>query len=408
MTFTHLLLIGILFLGVLRVSAVSGDEEIKKKQNQLQKLRKEIDQAEAKIKEREKKEHATLDLLDSYDRQAGLLKKLIRKLHDQEVDIERDIEETRESIGDLAGQVALLKKHYANYVTTSYKFGHTYDLELILSASSLNQMLIRSEYLKRFSDQGKRDLIRLSTKRLDLEGQSTLLQKQLAERRKLLADKARENERLSQRMKKRKQVLTSIRRDKKNFQKEINRKTQAAKDMEQLVAKLIEEDRRREREEKAAREKRPATPERERTTTGGSFEARRGTLRWPVAQGKIVERFGTHQHPVMKTITQNTGIDIALPSGSTVVAIAEGEVSTIWWLPSFGNLVIVNHSNGYRTVYAHLSEIGVNEGDKLREGEQIGTSGEALSGPMFHFEIWRDREKQDPERWLRPRGLSQR
>ena len=89
-------------------------------------------------------------------------------------------------------------------------------------------------------------------------------------------------------------------------------------------------------------------------------------------------------------------------------AVADGEVSTIWWLPSFGNLVIMNHQNGYRTVYAHLSEIAVNEGDRIRQGEQIGKSGEALAGPLLHFEIWKDREKQDPLQWLAPRGAAKR
>ncbi|HLX12588.1 MAG TPA: M23 family metallopeptidase, partial [Bacteroidota bacterium] len=105
---------------------------------------------------------------------------------------------------------------------------------------------------------------------------------------------------------------------------------------------------------------------------------------------------------------QNTGIDIKLPVGSEVSAIAPGDVSAISWLPSFGNLVIVDHSNGYRTVYAHLSEITVTEGQRIGEGAEIGKSGEGLSGPRLHFEIWKEREKQDPESWLSPHGLAKR
>ena len=135
---------------------------------------------------------------------------------------------------------------------------------------------------------------------------------------------------------------------------------------------------------------------------------RRGSLPWPVSRGKIVSRFGVQQNPALHTVTQNNGIDIDVPSGTYVDAVADGEVSTIWWLPSFGNLVIMNHQNGYRTVYAHLSEIAVNEGDRIRQGEQIGKSGEALAGPLLHFEIWKDREKQDPLQWLAPRGAAKR
>jgi murein DD-endopeptidase MepM/ murein hydrolase activator NlpD len=87
-------------------------------------------------------------------------------------------------------------------------------------------------------------------------------------------------------------------------------------------------------------------------------------------------------------------------AGSTVVAVAQGEVARIWWLPSYGNLIILNHYNGYRTIYTHLAEIFVTNGQKLVEGDRIGVSGESLDGPRLHFEIWKEREKQNPERWL--------
>ena len=391
-------------------ASVPGQEEIKKKQTQLQRLKKEIDDYETKIKEREKKEHATLDLLDTYDRQAVLVRKLITKLHDQELLLRRDIEITRESIGSLGGRLSYLKQHYARYVSAIYKTGRTYDLELLLSSRSVNQMLIRSEYLRRFSDQRKKDLEAISTKRTDLVRQNDLLQDQLAEQRKLIDDKAAESNKLAAKMKKRKTMLTEIRRDKKNFQKEITRKTQAAKEIEQLMSKIMEADRKK-RELAEKKPKAPAAKPVDKapvTRGGGAFSSRRGVMRWPVDQGKIVARFGTQQNPVLRTVTKNTGIDIALPAGSPVASVADGEVSTIWWLPSFGNLVIVSHSDGYRTVYAHMSEIFVNEGDAVSEGRTIGKSGEALSGPMLHFEIWKDRDNQDPEAWLRPRGLSQR
>ena len=163
-------------------------------------------------------------------------------------------------------------------------------------------------------------------------------------------------------MMKRKGILNDIRKDKKVSRKEIGRTVAAAKDLEVLIDKLVEAERvRKEREAAAARESNlPPTPK--LPVSGKPFDERRGQMRWPVGQGKIVARFGNQQHPILHTITQNTGIDISVPTGSSVEAIADGDVSLISWLPSFGNLVILDHSNGYRTVYAHLSEILVKEG----------------------------------------------
>jgi septal ring factor EnvC (AmiA/AmiB activator) len=409
MAIPRLLFIAGVVLLLVRVPYAQGQEEIKKKQTQLQKLKKEIDGYEKKIKEREKKEHATLDLLDTYDRQVAALRKLIRKLHDDEESLQHDIEATHRTISGLNDKLSFLKNHYARYVAAVYKHGNTYDLELLLSSQSLNQLFIRSEYLRQFSAQRKRDIDHIGVQRDEYEEQNDLLQRQLAEQHDLIAEKAKEEASLVLKTKKRKSLLTEIRRDKKNYQKEINRKLEAAKQMEQLISKLIEEDRiKKEREAaRAKKEDKNSLPPRE-TITGGAFDTKRGRLRWPVAGGKIIARFGNQQNPTLHTITQNPGIDIAIAAGTSVEAVTDGEVSAIWWLPSFGNLVILNHKNGFRTVYAHLSDISVNEGDIVHEGERIGKSGEALSGPVLHFEVWKERDKQDPEQWLRPNGVNQK
>jgi len=407
MRLSRLLIHALLLLAVAVALLRSQQDELKKKRSQLDKLRTEINKYEDRIKEKEKKEHATLDLLDAYDRQATLLRKLIAKLHDEEQSMEKDIAETRHTIGDLNGQVFSLKRHYASYVAAAYQFGRSHDLELLLASKSFNQMLVRAEYLKRFSQQRKHDLDKLDTRKSQLEEESEKLQAQVAEQRKLIAEKGTEESRLAAQAKKRKRMLADIRKDKKNYKQEVTRKLAAAKEMEQFIAKLIEQDRvRREREAKGKNGK---SSDREKlAATGTGFESRQGRLRWPVAGGKISARFGAQENPVLHTVTQNPGVDVSVQVGTAVTSIADGEISAIWWLPSFGNLVIVNHKNGYRSVYAHLSEITVAEGEPVAEGGQIGRSGEALSGPMLHFEIWKDREKQDPERWLSPRGVSQR
>ena len=345
--------------------------------------------------------------MDNFDRQALLLKKLVASLRDDEGKLQQDIEETRTGIAELGGQIVFMKRHYASYVQSAYKYGRTHDLELLLSSRSLNQMYVRAQYLQKFSQQRKTDLTTIGKKRQTIERENLVLQSQLGEQQQLITEKSREEDRLQAKMHQRKQLLADIRKNKTNYLHEIDRKRTAAKDIEQIITKLIEEERlRKEREAELARERRETIPEPE--ISGEAFETRRGKLRWPVAQGRIAARFGNQQHPVLKTVTQNTGVDISVPTGTDVFAVAPGEVSKIWWLPSFGNLIILNHYNDYRTVYAHLSEIDVREGEKISESARIGKSGESLSGPMIHFEVWKYRDKQDPEAWLRPQGLTQR
>lgn len=380
-----------------------GERDIAKKTQELEALRKEIRAYEQKLQESEKKERTALEHLDNLERQSTLIRRLIQKLREQEQQITNDINEAKSSIDEYQKQLELLKGHYARYVRSVYKNSRVYDLELLFSSNSINQLSIRIQYLKHFSEQRAKDLRSIVEKKTSLERQNERLQEALSAERALLAEKTKEERTLTRKVSQRKNVLSKIRSDKQLFRQELNRKTQAAREIEKMIAELIERERiRKEKEAAAARERErlgattpPPAPE-----PTGAFEQRRGRLRWPVPGGAVASRFGRQVHPVLKTVTQNTGIDISIAPGTNVVAVADGEVSVLSFIPGFGNVLILNHYNGYRTVYAHLSDIAVTEAERVREGQVIAKSGDSPVGSVLHFEIWKDREKQDPELWL--------
>lgn len=399
-------------VGILCVSCVlsgptfaqQASREITQKERELSRLRNEIQSFEKKLGESVKRERSTLDHLDNLEKQSTLIRRLINSLKEEERQMSADIVKARSSIGDLEQQLQSLKHHYAKYVRSVYKNGRVYDLELLFSSNSINQLSIRIAYLKKFSEQRVKDLQGIVQKKTDLERQNEQLQKALAAERALITQKAAEESSLKKKLTQRQRVLATIRKDKKLYQQELTRRNQAVRQIEQFIADLIEKERiRKEREAAAARERLASS-----TTPApvpepgpvGSFEIQRGRLRWPVSSGKIASRFGNQVHPVLKTVTQNTGIDITVPSGSDVQAVADGEVSVLSFLPGFGNVVILNHYNGFRTVYAHLADIAVIESQKVRAGEVIAKSGESIAGAILHFEIWKEREKQNPELWL--------
>jgi len=380
-------------------SQKASQEEIKKRQTELQAIREQIKEYEEKIRQHQKNENEALELMDTYDRKATLVRRLIGKLRTQEHELQRTIEKTGHDMARLESQLDFLKKQYASYVASIYRTGRTHDLELLLSSQSINQFYLRTAYLKRFSAQRKKDAEQIVSKKMQIEETQAHAQQQLSEERRLIAEKGAEEDRLTSLATERREVLSQIRKSKTMAQRAIERQMKAAKELENMISQIIESD--RIKKERAAGEARksnlPQPP-----PVAGNFETKKGILRWPVGQGTVVARFGNQKHPTLKTITQNTGIDIAVASGSPVTAVAEGEVARIWWLPSYGNMVILSHNNGYRTIYTHLSEILVGEGQGVREGDIIAQSGEGLDGPRLHFELWKDREKQNPESWLSP------
>jgi septal ring factor EnvC (AmiA/AmiB activator) len=387
--------------------------EIKQKETELQKLRSDIQAYEEKLKESENKEKVTLERLDDLERHSILIRKLIQKLRDEELGINSEIDTAKTAIADLEERLQFLKSHYANYVRSVYKNGRVYDLELLFSSKSINQISIRIQYLKKFSEQRAKDLQGINENKTTLEQKNEQLQVKLQSERQLLTEKTHEEGNLKRTVARRQTVLKNIRKDKKTYKRELTRKTQAFQQIEKLIADLIEKEQVRKEHEEAERRERELADAREREhaktfTTPvpktiepkSVFSQQRGKLRWPVLHGTVQSHFGNQVHPVLKTITQNTGIDIATASGSNVFAVADGEVAVLSFIPGFGNVLILNHYNGYRTVYAHLSDITVTESQHVSEGTVIAKSGDTVAGAILHFEIWKERDKQNPESWL--------
>jgi len=382
---------------LLSAPSAFAQEEIHRRQEALEALRAQIRALEEKSKVQQKDENEALELVDTYDRKGGLLRQLITRLKGEERKLQGSIDTTHTTLRTLEEQLAFLKDHYARYVRTIYRSGRYLEAELLLTSTSWNQFAVRTEYLKKFTEQRRRDAEHIAAKTRQVEASQVRAQRQLTEERRLIAEKGAEEDRLDALAADRRETLSRIRKDKKLLQRQMQRQLLAARDLEQLIADLVEQDRIK-KEHAAAEQKLPRLPQ--PPGAGEDFLGRRGKLRWPVSEGSIVARFGPQRHPTLRTVTQNTGIDIAVDAGTPVTAVATGEVANINWLPGYGNLVILNHQNGYRTVYTHLGEISVEKGQTVTEGAPIGTSGDSMDGPRLHFEIWKDREKQNPELWL--------
>jgi septal ring factor EnvC (AmiA/AmiB activator) len=131
----------------------------------------------------------------------------------------------------------------------------------------------------------------------------------------------------------------------------------------------------------------------------------RGRLPWPAA-GRIAAPFGAQVHPRFGTRTFRSGVDIEAAEGTPVEAVLPGQVAYSGWFKGYGNLIIIDHGDEIFTLYAHVSDIHVREGDAVRQGQRIGAVGDtgSLAGPRLYFEVRYRGRPQDPEQWLRPRG----
>ena len=120
-------------------------------------------------------------------------------------------------------------------------------------------------------------------------------------------------------------------------------------------------------------------------------------LLWPVP-GEVTSGYGWRVHPIFHTLEFHTGIDIAAPWGTPILAPADGTVIFTGWMPANGMLVILAHGNGLSTTYSHLSATEVHVGERVRRGEaiaRIGSSGWS-TGPHLFFEVRESGRPVDP------------
>ncbi|HEX5339853.1 MAG TPA: peptidoglycan DD-metalloendopeptidase family protein [Gammaproteobacteria bacterium] len=131
------------------------------------------------------------------------------------------------------------------------------------------------------------------------------------------------------------------------------------------------------------------------------FAKLRGHLQWPVA-GRLTHRFG---EPLVGKRLPAQGDLIAAPMGTPVRAIAWGRVVYADWLPRFGLLVIVDHGDGYMSIYAHNQSLYAQVGDWLHPGQIIATLGDSggQEQPALYFEIRHKNTSLDPRKWCRGR-----
>ncbi len=120
---------------------------------------------------------------------------------------------------------------------------------------------------------------------------------------------------------------------------------------------------------------------------------------WPVVgYSRLSSDFGKRKHPLRKSLVMHSGIDLAAPRGTPVLAVSAGTVTFAGWRNGYGRTIEVRHEDGWMTRYAHAQNVSVKRGDHVLQGQliaQVGASGD-VTGPHLHLEVWKDDRLVNP------------
>ncbi len=369
------------------------DDQILDKEQDLEALRTELSQKRAQKDALEGREKGVLAEIQNLEERIHLAEKLLTRLKGQQTSCQQQIGALRSDLEQAQQRAAGRRQVLAQRARQLYMHGRLDEAEVFLSASSLPDLAGRIHHYRHIAEDDRRLIeAALADQRIITENTAEL-EKQLDETRRLEEEKRREEQKLHTEKNGRGSLLREIRDQKAAYEKAIREIEESARQIQSIIDLL----------ERQRQQAPPATQgQADFFEQTGPFEELKGSLPWPV-RGKVIKTFGRQIHPKYKTVTFNKGIDIQAAPGTEIRAAADGKVLYRSWLRGYGQFLILSHSRGYYTLYAHASEFLVEEGALVRAGDVIARVGEtgSLDGPKLHFEVRHSKEQLDPLTWLK-------
>lgn len=191
-----------------------------------------------------------------------------------------------------------------------------------------------------------------------------------------------------------KKTESALLKNRQTFQRQLSAKKKEVNALNAQIKRLVEE----------AMRKKDSSGEDVRIdyALSGEFSSNKGKIPWPTVSKAVIEGFGQNYHPVLKGVKlpYNYGINVLTEPNAKVCAVFDGVVKQVVVMPGYSQCVLVQHGE-YFTFYCKLGSVAVKSGQKIDAGEKIGTVDTINGDTIFHFQIWKGQEPQNPELWLR-------
>ncbi len=360
----------------------SPGKKIEKEKQELERLKAQIEERRKRAKEAAKKERSILWNLEEIDYRLGIMRKELRLLDWQLKEKERDIVSINSEIISLKGEIDKKKGLLKNRFRAAFKHRKGGYLQVLFASRDYSTLMRRYKYMGLIIDKEaelingyRENLERISSKKIELEkGRQEILYY-----KKNLTSK--EDEIRAEREKKT-ALLQEVRSEKEQYNSLVKELEESASELRAMIDQL-------------SRKKEPPP------LLYGRFKEAKGRLKWPV-DGNVAGYFGKQRHPKFNTYIIRKGIDIAAKEGEGIKGVYSGKVAYADWFRGYGMLIILEHSDGYYTVYGNASRLLVSVGDSVSANQviaEVGDSGVSRQGNLY-FEIRYMGDPQDPMQWL--------
>ena len=367
-------------------------------QAELDALRKHLEKLENDLTRSEGTRNESADRLRESERAISNATRGLRELAAARTDVQKELRGYREQAEQLATQIASVEQELGRFLYARYVAARQGPAALLLSGENPNRIARELHYFSYVSraqakliDGLRADAARLAEleqrSRVKAQELATLESRQRAERKRLLAERERRQSVFNQ-------AATEIRRQRREVETLKRNEQRLVRLIQQLAEAMRAAKLREAQRNEARRNDKVPLP----GGAAGVFSALKGHLRLPVA-GELTGRFGA---PLGEGGVNSKGIFIRSAAGKEVRAIAGGRVVFADWMRGFGNLLIVDHGEGYMSIYGNAESLLKRPGDVVRTGDTIATVG-ATGGSEesgLYFEIRYQGRAVDPMGWV--------
>ncbi len=408
-------------------------QSVKELESQRKQTLQKLETTSKLLNETKKSQRSSLNKLNILSKNIKERKTLIKNISTEINQLDVEMQQLEVERRQLENRLKALKADYAKLVQEAHINRSLYaKIMFVLSAKSFDQSYRRLRYLQEYTDYRKQQVREIEKVTAEIVQKNETLQQHKSTKVEVVKQKETEADKLSKDEKKEKTLLTDLQKKEKKLRADLKVQQKKANDLNNKIERLIAEQIRKAEEKRAAEERKRLAEEKkssgttttkstkettaskpktssavstltkEETLLSGDFERNKGRLPWPTSNGFISGHYGVQTHPVLKHVTTNNkGVYIQTPAGSSARAVFEGVVTQKFLIQS-SNGVIIQHGE-YRTVYANLTQIFVNVGDHVSVKQPIGkiyTDDEKDNKTELYFQIWKGKTIQNPESWI--------
>jgi septal ring factor EnvC (AmiA/AmiB activator) len=366
----------------------SIENEMAQERKRLEQLQKKIAESKEKATKAKQQHGSVLKNIEKLDQ------RLYRKKKERNR-IDTEIKEKDQELAHLSTNITALEENVQTHreaVTARLRLlyieGRTGYLKTLFTAETFANAANRMDYI---SWVAQREHVLVRQFQEDLTQLQLLKDQQAHARETLLALKGETQttiQEISGLKRKKRTILVSLSKEKNTHERTVKGLKRSAEQVDSLL--------------KALDQRFQLAQSKSRNTPGKLPSV--GSFLWP-AKGKVVSFFGRQKHPTFDTYVTKKGIEIQAREGSPIRSVSAGKVVYADWLKGYGLVVIVDHTNGFYSLYAHASKLLVAEGNAVTEGQMIGHTGETgvTDDDTLYFELRKGTTPIDPLKWLAKR-----